>query len=337
MGTTLVTGLPGGAKTLWTIQHVEELRKKTGREVYYIGIPELKLPWFELEDPLRWYELPESAIIVMDECQRVFPTRPSGRAVPEHVAAFELQRKSGHDLYLITQSPTFVDAHVRKLTERHVYLMRPFFLAYSAVFEWQYVVNDPTRDSHHKHAIKTRWKHPKEYFGLYKSANVHTGQKRLPGKVFLLPLGVAVVLLLFWAARSVLSGGSQDVSPTGVPGNAATPPLPARAVPRAPLDGFTVHLVGHIQVGDSHKHLLSLEKGATSFTVTGADMAALGYYVQPLAPCFARVGYGESIQYVTCRGRESDDHDRRFVVPARRERGVVGEGKAPLPFALPNL
>jgi len=44
-----VTGLPGAGKTLITLTRVKEISERENRPVYYNGIPELKLPWIELD------------------------------------------------------------------------------------------------------------------------------------------------------------------------------------------------------------------------------------------------------------------------------------------------
>ena len=66
---TLITGQPGNGKSLYTISFVEAKRQAESRPVFYYGIPELTLPWTQLEDPTKWYECPEKSIIVIDEVQ----------------------------------------------------------------------------------------------------------------------------------------------------------------------------------------------------------------------------------------------------------------------------
>jgi hypothetical protein len=47
------------------------------------------LGWIELEDPLKWYELPPQAIVVIDEFQKVFPKRPNGSPVPKYMSSLK--------------------------------------------------------------------------------------------------------------------------------------------------------------------------------------------------------------------------------------------------------
>jgi len=46
---TLITGLPGNGKTLYTISFVKALAEKENRPVFYSGITDLALDWTEIE------------------------------------------------------------------------------------------------------------------------------------------------------------------------------------------------------------------------------------------------------------------------------------------------
>lgn len=136
---TLITGLPGACKTLYTLNYVKAKAEKEGRPVYYNGIPELTLPWEMIDDPEKWYELPEGAIIVIDECQRVFRPRASSAAVPMHVEKFETHRHRGYDIFLITQHPMLLDGNVRRLSGQHFHCVRTFGMQRATIHEWQQV------------------------------------------------------------------------------------------------------------------------------------------------------------------------------------------------------
>jgi hypothetical protein len=198
----LITGLPGQGKTLRCLWLVEELRKKTGRQVFFHGINELALPWSELEDPKRWMDLPDGSIVVIDECQKTFRPRPTGSAVPEYVSALETHRHRGFDFYLMTQHPTFIDGNVRKLTDVHEHLMRKFGAAWSTVNEWKGVKENC--DKSRADAIRSEWKFPKEVYTWYKSAEVHTGRVRVPAKIWLfLSLPIICGVAIYFAMQSI--------------------------------------------------------------------------------------------------------------------------------------
>jgi zona occludens toxin len=191
----MITGLPGAGKSLYTIHRVTTDSQLTGREVFYHGIPDLQLPWINLDDPKKWFEVPEGSVVVIDEAQKVFPLRSAGSFVPPHVSEFETHRHRGVDVVLVTQDPSLVDAHVRKLTERHFSLKRPFGLDYAKVWEF-HGIGDPNNSGEVKQALETRFNHPKELYGKYKSASVHAVKKRFPLKAMLLPLLFLSILLI---------------------------------------------------------------------------------------------------------------------------------------------
>lgn len=188
---SLRTGLPGHGKTLRTIWEVEQVREKTDRIVYQNGIKDLKLPWHELENPRYWMNVPDGSIIVIDECQRVFPPRAAGSNVPDHVRALETHRHRGIDMYLVTQHPRLLDSHVRSLVEVWEHLKRPFGQSYVKVTKWQECHGDPTKGL--DDAEQSRWRYPKAVFDWYTSAAIHTVRPRAPvGKILL-----ALALLFF--------------------------------------------------------------------------------------------------------------------------------------------
>lgn len=187
----VTTGLPGAGKTLWTIWYVENLRKREGRDVYYHGIKDLALPWKPLDDPKKWFEAPPGSIIVIDEAQHHFPMRGSSQAVPEHVARTATHRHHGFDIFLITQHPGKLDPAMRKDIEVHRHLMRKFGSRFATIHQWQGVRE--TCDKTRKDSIATTWRYPKEVFGWYKSAEVHTHKLSVPPKVIFAVLVIGLV------------------------------------------------------------------------------------------------------------------------------------------------
>lgn len=117
------------------------------------------------------YESHKGALLVIDECQRFFRPRAAGSAVPDHVAALEVHRHQGLDIWLITQRPGLVDANVRALCGKHIALRSTPFGRYK--YEWPEVGDIDTKSSRDT-AARTRYKLPKHVFGLYKSSEVHT-------------------------------------------------------------------------------------------------------------------------------------------------------------------
>lgn len=205
MPITLVTGLPGHGKTLYSVAALAERAKTENRCLYVHGIPDLAIDHEPLDDPNDWHKLPDGALICIDECQRVFPKRPNGSKVPEHVSQLETHRHKGFDLHLITQHPSLIDNHVRQLVDQHYHVKRQFGLHKALVYNWP-ECRDPKSKTDLKQAIQTIWSYPTNVFKLYRSATVHTVKRKIPLKIILgvlgIPLAVVVAYLVIQALRS---------------------------------------------------------------------------------------------------------------------------------------
>lgn len=108
----LITGVPGSGKTLKMMSDLMNRPDLKNRPLYLDGIPEVKgdiipnQPIPEGESMQTWHKwAPPGAILVIDECQRVFRPRPSGSKVPDYVAELETQRHRGIDIFLLTSIP----------------------------------------------------------------------------------------------------------------------------------------------------------------------------------------------------------------------------------------
>lgn len=202
MAITLTTGLPGNAKTLNVIELVIKQSTEEQRPVFYAGLKEfLKddprlngVTWTEF-DPLTWHEtLPSGAIALIDEGQKFFRNRSLGTVPPKYVTELEEHRHKGLDFHIITQHPSFIDPAVRKLTQTHRHMMRIFGMEASTIHVWPTGVKENCEKAGSRNdSEKTRWAFNKALYGLYKSADVHTVKRRIPGRIKM--LGVLAVLL----------------------------------------------------------------------------------------------------------------------------------------------
>lgn len=199
---TLRTGLPGAGKTLFTIYDyvarpplgaAESFRDVNGSkepiQVFASGVPFSDLglstlPVTILDDPTRWMDCPAGSVVIIDECQRIFRSRPPGAPVPEYVAALETHRHLGIDLVFVTQDPMLLDKHVRRLVGSHYHAKRTFGLNGTTMFHWQHCCDDPNGYHEKKEATKVRRKLPKKIFPYYKSAEVHTVKRHIPLRVW---------------------------------------------------------------------------------------------------------------------------------------------------------
>ena len=194
----LVTGKKGSGKGLYLLSVVEQRRIKENRKVYYHGIPDLKLDWTEIDDPKQWFTLPPNSIIVLDEADLYFPVRPNASAVPEYISMFKFDRKTGLDIYVATQDPTFIDSFVRKSSDIHYHLMRKFGDEVSVLHQFTTVRDDVAKNR--KDSISKDFHFPKEYYGSYTSAEIHNIPNHTPFRYYLkFIIPVLVVALCFFA------------------------------------------------------------------------------------------------------------------------------------------
>lgn len=245
---TLGTGLPGNGKTLFMLWYIADKAKREQREVYYSGISIVDreaLPWTEFKAE-EWMTLPKGAIILIDEAQFVFPKKPNGSKLPDYYEKLATHRHSGYDIYLITQHPSLVDNFVRQLVGQHFHSVRKFGMERATIYEWSAANPAPQSVASQKSAIPLKWAYPKEVYGWYKSAEVHTVKKGIPAKVYLAAaLIVAVVGVGYWSLMQYQARGetkpavhSVDAPAPGAGGGAggSMPVAPGGPGGREPFD-----------------------------------------------------------------------------------------------------
>lgn len=290
---TLITGMPGNGKTLWLVDNVEKIFPD--RPVHSYNIPGLTNNWKPIENPEKWYELEKGAVIVIDEAQDVFPTRSGKVAVPQKCKAFEKHRKPGHDIFIGTQQPRQIDIHLRSLVQRHIHIERKSGQEVSVLFEWKTVCEDPDDSRERERADKSIYVYPKQLYGTYHSAELHTVKKKIPWFYFAIPVAIAFVGLSIWSAKSILMGDkptpsiAQPQNPV-TPAPGATPPTPATEKPVKTIEQYFVEhtplipglphtqpiyaeLTKPSQVPIPAACIESKSKGCKCFTQTGNPLA----------------------------------------------------------------
>lgn len=145
----LITGVPGAGKTCYMVSQMLKDPDFKNRPLYVDGVNELDanaIPYIDMPegcDGSNWHTwLPDGAILVIDECQRYWRSRPGGRAVPDAVQAMETHRHKGIDIWLLTQDANKLDSAIRGLVEVH----RHFSMSKLGVrrcMEWWQKVGNP--------------------------------------------------------------------------------------------------------------------------------------------------------------------------------------------------
>lgn len=187
---TLFTGMPGAGKTAAMVDLLfSELHD---RPLYVDGVEGLKIPHFEC-DARKWHEeLPDGAVLVVDEAQRVWRPRPAAAAVPPDIAAMETHRHKGIDIFMTTQNPRLIDSNVRALIGRHVHI-RDVGVLGRHWYEWPECNDGLMWRSCTNHRS---YKLPKHVFDLYKSASLHVKPIRGIPRAVWVGLGALLGILL---------------------------------------------------------------------------------------------------------------------------------------------
>jgi len=204
MPITLVTGTPGAGKTLFAVKKVIEELIPTGRKIY-VNIngfthdsPNVVVVGDEA--PKEWMKYPDGGFFVFDEVQRQYPHKNSMTKTPDYISGYETHRHRGMDFIFITQGPYLIDRHLHPLIDHHYHIYRPFGFKRSTILEWQGVNPTPAPLQSRTNAAVRNFSFPKKYFDHYKSATIHTVQRRIPWKLFgifgLVALGLCVVAYL---------------------------------------------------------------------------------------------------------------------------------------------
>jgi hypothetical protein len=198
----LETGQPGHGKTLRAMQLALEFKAK-GRAVYVHGVRGLdyvKSGFFPLDDPKQWQDLPDGAVIVIDECYSTFPRRMPGAKVPAYVEAMATHRHRGFDFILICQqAKQQLDTFILGLVDRHEHIRRKFGLKSAVILTWD-EFSENTKNSQ----IKKPWKYPADVMrqNLYESTVQDNTQIKVPWFVWALPVTVALLGFLVWRVNA---------------------------------------------------------------------------------------------------------------------------------------
>lgn len=230
----LLTGLPGSGKSLRTVHYIDAFLKE-GRPVYACGVDGLNLPGvMPLDDPNAWQELPDGSVIVVDEAQKLWPSRRGAEPIPP-VRALSEHRHQGKDFVLVTQHPTMLDSYVRRLVGRHEHLLRKFGLAASQIYSWNEVQDDPANTTARELAEETLWSYPKHLFGAYKSATMHTVKRRVPKSLIVIVAAAILIPALAWSAYSSISSYGEKPEHGAEPPSGETVGLPTLSPAGGPL------------------------------------------------------------------------------------------------------
>ncbi len=258
---TLLTGKPGNGKGVYLLDKLLQEPVLQNLRLFIWGMDITAQCPYHLEalpEPQHWYQLPDGAVIIIDECQKVFPPRDATARPPQHAAAFAEHRHRGHDVILITQDPKDIDAYVRRKVSRHIHLKRATTNAERATV--RVLMNDVMNIDGRGWggADKFEYLFNKSVYPWYHSAEIHTHRRRLPRKL----MYAVMLLALVAAGYSYISYAVYNKTRhhSTLPGVASEPQHEAAATPA----GFSA-LPATSPLADRHDDALTTEEWLLQF------------------------------------------------------------------------
>ena len=240
----LFTGLPGNGKTALMVERLVAEAAKAERPIFAAGIDGLA-PGLAtvLDDPRRWNErdadgnplVPDGALIFIDEAWKWFGHLhdASRQATPKHVLDLAEHRHRGIDFVWTTQQPAQIYPFARGLIATHYHVVRRFGTPIIDLFRWEELQEDVKSSAKRDLAQRTTRALPKDVFGLYKSAELHTIKARVPLKVLALPLLLVAAIFAVWLAFKLLPAGAGATSGDSSEGSEAAAAAPSLELPSA--------------------------------------------------------------------------------------------------------
>ena len=242
----LVVAKPRTGKSQWAVSKMYE-HLAQGQAVFVSNFNQSdeqrqKMGVIKFDTPNDWWEkLPEGAVWFVDETQQIWGQRGKQHELPQHIKQLSLHGHRNLTIYLITQDAMQVDVHIRRNTNFTVYMTRPLGLhrANGYTFrDYQEIPNDAWRRSQTLKLAESKkvFRYKAKIQDSYLSASAHDHIKpRLPKRLLILPIGVAVVGYAVWSAYTGLTKTADDApSPTGKLAAAAnSAEAPAAAAPAA--------------------------------------------------------------------------------------------------------
>lgn len=210
MAVVLITGIPGSGKTLYAVSRLKkEIETNHGlpadeQRKIYCDITGLKIENIE-PPPLDWRETPPRSLLIYDEAQFNECFKPArGLTRYKQVEDLTIHRKTGHDIWFITQDPNRLHNDILAMVQEHYHLERPYGAKLATIYQYRGAEKNAKRPTVKDRAErKSLFNYDKTLYDLYESSQVDDGIKlRLPKKIIgyvafcVLCFGVSIKLFM---------------------------------------------------------------------------------------------------------------------------------------------
>jgi hypothetical protein len=141
-------------------------------------IESLGLSWTQFHNPLEIHELPSGTIILVDEVQNIWPTRPSSKKATPDIEMVTTHRHNGQELVYISQDFRDVDQLIRRRIAHYTHFE---FLSGDWLYKYQHnnLFDPSSKNDLNKVGGGTKYKRDSKYYGLYLSSIEHTQTVRM--------------------------------------------------------------------------------------------------------------------------------------------------------------
>jgi len=342
------TGQPGHGKTLCAIARALEF-KAQGRRVFVCNVRDFdyektgmeKLTPEQFRDWMN--QLPDGAVCLVDEAYEhgMLPKRSPAQKVPDHVERLATHRHRGLDFIFVGQSPDKqIDGFVHDLIERHIHVRRRFGTSFQNLREFDRFERNPEKATP---LVIRRQRLPKHVFGLYKSTELDTTERRIPWYFFAFAIGSpAALAFMYWTfggmkerlggegtvQAATLQPGANGAGAPVAPGISAEPmskeEYAARFEPRIPTQPWTAPAYDSLKVSSDAPRAFCMEAGkgedangemregsCTCISEQGTWLKA------PVMDCRLAARFGQYEPYYT--ERRSDRTDGEGLAQGARE------------------
>lgn len=208
----LITGIPGSGKTLYAVSElkkfIEQHKDDPEPRKIYCDITGLKIDGVEKEVPIDWRDTPPRSLLIYDEAQLHKEFKPTRSQSPyEFVEQLTVHRKTGHEIWFITQDPKRLHNDILAMCEQHHHLERPYGAKLATIYFYRGHERNPSAKTVKlKAENKSLFAYDSSLFELYESSQVKDGIKFRTPKALVFWLVVFALFIIFTISLFFSSG-----------------------------------------------------------------------------------------------------------------------------------